>query len=52
MNPTTWPEYEYQLHVGSYGGLDDRTKRRGRKQPVGFVPPQPKRPRAQPKRKK
>lgn len=45
--PTTWPEYEYQLSVGSYGGLDERVKRRTRKQPVGFAPPKvaPKRPR-------
>jgi hypothetical protein len=40
--PTTWPEYEYQLSTGSYGGLDDRVKTRKRKQPIGFAPPKPK----------
>ena len=49
---TSWPNdcgEGYQIYTGSYGGLDDRFKRRKRKQPVGFAPPQPKQ---QPKRKK
>jgi hypothetical protein len=29
----------YMLQLGSYGGTDDRFKRRKRKQPVGFAPP-------------
>lgn len=29
--------------VGSYGGLDDRVKRRKRKSQLGFAPPKPKR---------
>jgi hypothetical protein len=40
---STFPTYEYTLHVGSYGGLDDRFKRKGRKRRVGFVAPRPKR---------
>ena len=38
---TTWPDAYgagYQIAVGSYGGLDDRVKRRTRKQPLGFAP--------------
>jgi hypothetical protein len=50
--PSTWPnEYGegYQLYTGSYGGTDDRFKRRKKKQPLGFAPP---RPPSAPKRKK
>jgi hypothetical protein len=36
---TTWPQIEYQLSVGSYGGIDDRHKTRRKKHPLGFTQP-------------
>lgn len=49
---TKWPEYEYQLSTGAYGGLDDRFKLRRKKHPIGFAPPQPTKQRAKPQRPK
>lgn len=43
--PSTWPDAYgegYQMQTGAYGGLDERVKRRRRKQPAGFAPPKPK----------
>jgi hypothetical protein len=37
---SVWPEANYQLGVGSYGGLDQTVKRRGKKHPLGFAPPE------------
>lgn len=39
-------EYVFDVYVstfgiGSYGGLDDRVKRRRKKHPLGFAPPKP-----------
>ncbi len=51
--PSTWPdEYGqgYSLGVGSYGGVDERFKRRKKKNPVGFVPPRPPKPKTRKKR--
>lgn len=42
---TSWPNEfgeGYQISVGSYGGLDDRFKRKKRKLPAGFAPPRQK----------
>jgi hypothetical protein len=52
---STWPNdlgEGYQLYTGTYGGLDDRVKRRKRKQPLGFAPQQPKKTPAKRTRKK